>query len=154
MSSIFMEQAILEAKKGIEAGHGGPFGCVIEKQGKIIGVGHNRVLIDHDPTSHGEIVAIRDACKNLQSHDLQGCNLYTTAEPCPMCLGACLWANIDKIYYGCNRFDTENIGFRDNVFYEFLERQKDESSKKLLCLDHEDCLKLFAYYKSLEHKLY
>ena len=71
-----------------------------------------------------------------------------------MCLGACLWSNIDKIYYGCNRFETENIGFRDIVLYEFLERQKDESSKKLLCLDHEDCLKLFSYYKSLEHKLY
>ena len=153
MSSIFMEQAILEAKKGIEAGHGGPFGCVIENKGKIIGVGHNRVLIDHDPTSHGEIVAIRDACKKLQSHDLQGCNLYTTAEPCPMCLGACLWANIDKIYYGCSIEDNSIIGFRDGKF-DGIFGGRDKLPGLLEQIDREACLDLFQKYLSLEHTEY
>ena len=98
----YMKEAIEEAYIGIRSKHGGPFGCVIVKDGKIIGRGHNRVLLNKDATCHGEIEAIRDASSNIGSHDLSGAELYTTAAPCPMCKGAILWANIDKVYYGCN----------------------------------------------------
>ena len=115
----YMKMAIKEAEKGIDCGHGGPFGCVIVKDGKVIAKGHNEVLKKKDPTCHGEMMAIHKACKKLGTHDLTGCEAYTTGEPCPMCLAAILWANIDKVYYGCNIFDTEKIGFRDNKFYQF-----------------------------------
>ena len=115
----FMEAALQEAYEGIEKNHGGPFGAVVVKNGKIVGRGHNRVLYKKDPTCHGEMEAIRDACKNLGTHDLTGCQLYTTAEPCPMCLGGILWSNIQEVYFGCDRIDTDRIGFRDDVFYEY-----------------------------------
>ena len=102
----FMKIAISEARKGISAGHGGPFGCVIVKDGKIVGKGHNEVVKRNDPTCHGEVMAIRDACKNIGSFDLSGCDLYTTAEPCPMCAGAIMWANIKKVWYGWWGFFT------------------------------------------------
>ena len=140
----YMSEALKEAYEGIEKKHGGPFGCVIVKDGKIIGRGHNRVLLNHDPTCHGEMEAIRDACKNTGSHDLSGCELYTTAEPCPMCLGAILWANIGKVYYGCNVNDTDNIGFRDDKFYDYLKGDAD-----LLTLEEnerEECKRLFDKY--------
>ena len=106
----FMKEAVKEAYDGIKNGHGGPFGSVVVKNGEIIGRGHNRVLSEKDPTCHGEIMAIKDACKNLGSHDLTGCDIYTTAAPCPMCKGALLWANISKVYYGCTIEDTDKIG--------------------------------------------
>ena len=112
----FMLIAINEARKGIENGDGGPFGAVIVKNDEVIGVGHNRVLKNKDATCHGEMEAIRNASKNLNTFDLSGCVLYTTGEPCPMCLAACLWANIEKIYFGCSILDNERIGFRDNKF--------------------------------------
>lgn len=142
----YMQEAINEAYKGINNHEGGPFGTVIVKDGTIVGRGHNRVLAEHDPTCHGEIEAIRDACHNLGTHDLSGCELYTTAEPCPMCLGGILWANIKTIYYGCTRLDTAAIGFRDNAFYEYLDGQKD-----LLTLEEQDrqqCLNLFKQYSA------
>lgn len=148
----FMRMAIKEAKKGIESHHGGPFGAVIVKDGKVVGKGHNQVLKNNDPTCHGEIMAIHKACKNLKTFDLSGCELYTTGEPCPMCYAAILWANIDKVYYGCTIQDNENIGFRDKKFYEM---QKPEFRNKVVKeLDREKCLELFEYYNSLEHNLY
>ena len=113
-----MKIAIDEARTGITAGHGGPFGCVVVKDGKVVGSGHNEVIKQNDPTCHGEVMAIRDACNNLGTYDLSGCELYTTAEPCPMCRGAIMWSNIRKVYFGCNIADTDSIGFRDKVFYE------------------------------------
>ena len=95
----FMEMAIEEAKLGIVEGHGGPFGCVIVKDGVVVGKGHNEVIKNNDPTCHGEMMAIHDACKNLKTFNLKGCELYTTGEPCPMCFSAILWANIEKVYY-------------------------------------------------------
>jgi len=120
----YMKEAIKEAYYGIDKKHGGPFGAVVVKNGKIIGRGHNRVLKDNDPTCHGEIMAIRDACRKLNSFDLSNCVLYTTAEPCPMCKGAILWANISKVYYGCSIEDTDEIGFRDQKFYEDWENDE------------------------------
>ena len=102
-----MKEAVSEAYEGIKHGDGGPFGTVIVKDGKIVGRGHNRVIKNQDPTCHGEIEAIHDACKNLGTFDLSGCKLYTTSEPCPMCLGAILWANIDTVFQGCNISDAE-----------------------------------------------
>ena len=142
----YMSLAIEEAKKGIHGHHGGPFGAVVVKNGEVVGKGHNEVLKNADPTCHGEIMAIHDACRNLGTHDLSGCEIYTTGEPCPMCLGAILWANIGKVYYGCNVLDTDKIGFRDDVFYARFH------SRESVCeeLDREDCLKLYAEYLSLE----
>mgnify|MGYP002520219486 CR=1 FL=1 len=92
-----------------------PVGCVIVKDDVVIGKGHNQVVKNNDPTCHGEMMAIHKACKKINSFDLSGCVIYTTGQPCPMCLAAILWANIDKVYYGCNIIDTEDIGFRDNL---------------------------------------
>ena len=143
----FMKSAIEEAQKGIRKNHGGPFGCVIVKNNAIIGSGHNEVVLQNDPTCHGEMMAIRDACKRIGNFDLSGCDLYTTAEPCPMCLGAIRWSNIDHVYFGCNILDTEDIGFRDKQFYEAT-----DSSDFLHPLDREACLELFHEYKSIDHK--
>ena len=141
----FMKIAIDEAKNGINAGHGGPFGCVIVRNGKIIGKGHNEVVKNTDPTCHGEMMAIHNACKTIGSFDLSGCELYTTAEPCPMCRGAILWANISKVYYGCNISDTEAIGFRDKDFYS---NEYDISEE----LDRKECLEVFKEYKDIKMK--
>ena len=135
----FMYEAVKEAYKGVDNKHGGPFGCVIVKEGKIVGRGHNEVIKNKDCTCHGEIMAIRDACNNLDTFDLSGCELYTTSEPCPMCAGAIQWANIDKVYQGCDVKDAENIGFRDKRFYE-------EEWFETETLNREECLKLFDYY--------
>ena len=147
----FMKIAINEAKKGISNGHGGPFGAVIVKDGVIVGKGHNQVIKNNDPTCHGEMMAIHKACKKLNTFDLSGCEIYTTGEPCPMCLAAILWANISKVYYGCNIHDTADIGFRDSAFYDF---QKDEEKKKNFIgeLDRKACLKLYEQYKEIENR--
>jgi guanine deaminase len=144
----YMKIAIKEALKGIEKGDGGPFGAVIVKDGVVIAKAHNEVLKRNDATCHGEIMAIRKASKKLATFDLSGCEIYTTGEPCPMCLGAILWSNIDKIYYGCDVKDTEKIGFRDEKFYE-REKEKDTFMK---CIDREECLKLYKKYESQENK--
>lgn len=149
----FMNIAIAEAKEGISNRHGGPFGTVIVKDGKIVGRGHNRVLINKDPTAHGEINAIRDASRNLGTQDLSGCELYTTGEPCHMCLCACMWANISKIYYGCTIADNGRIGFRDERFDRIF-----GGREKLLTymeeLDRDKCLELFDEYMQTGHDLY
>ena len=149
----FMAEAIAEALDGIYKGHGGPFGSVIVKDGQIVGRGHNMVLANNDSTAHGEMTAIRDAEKSLGTYDLTGCTLYTTGEPCPMCLYACLWANIDKVYYGCTINDNAKIGFRDE---EFDNRSGGRESFKdyLECIDREACLELFEMYNELGHDVY
>ena len=152
MNKEFMQIAIEEAKKGICAGHGGPFGAVIVKDGKIVGRGHNMVVKNNDPTCHGEVAAIRDACKNLKTFDLKGAKIYTTSEPCPMCLGAVLWANIDKVYYGCTIDENDKIGFRDEKFYDYLSISTDKMNSKMQQLGHEECLKLFNEYMKISNK--
>ena len=143
----FMKIAVDEARTGINAGHGGPFGCVIVRNGEIVGQGHNEVVKQKDPTCHGEIMAIRNACKEMGTFDLSGCELYTTAEPCPMCRGAILWANIRRVYYGCNISDTDSIGFRDKAFYEGEHDFFEE-------LDRKECLELFREYQDIRNKKY
>ena len=143
----FMREAVHEAYEGIDNKHGGPFGCVIVKDGKIVGRGHNEVIRNQDCTCHGEIMAIKDACNNLDTFDLSGCELYTTSEPCPMCAGAIQWANIAHVYQGCNVKDAESIGFRDKRFYEadwFMTET----------IDRDECLTLFEYYKKTNPQNY
>ena len=149
----FMTAAISEALEGIYNGDGGPFGCVIVKDGKIVGKGHNMVLTNNDSTAHGEITAIRNAEKSLKTFDLTGCDLYTTGEPCPMCLYAIMWARIDKVYYGCTIEDNAEIGFRDEEL-DNLAGGREAMEDFLICIDREACLELFDVYKDLDHEIY
>ena len=116
---------------------------VIVKNGEVVGKGHNQVVKNNDSTCHGEMMAIRDACRKTGNFDLSGCELYTTGEPCPMCFGAILWANISKVFYGCNIKDTEKIGFRDRRFYEDSEKIKAELFEEN---GREECLELYRKY--------
>ena len=116
----YMRIAIEEAEENLKSKDGGPFGACVVKDGKIVGRGRNKVLKSHDPTSHAEVNAIRDASKNLGTHDLSGCEIYTSSYPCPMCLGAIIWANINKVYYANTKEDAENIGFRDDCIYQYI----------------------------------
>lgn len=149
----YMQMAIAEAREGIRQGHGGPFGCVIVKDGVVLAKAHNRVLKNHDATAHGEIMAIRQAGEALGTHDLAGCTLYTTGEPCHMCLCAILWANISKVYYGCSIADNARIGFRDEHF-DGLFGGRDRLGDLLTEMDREECLHLFDEYNQMNHKEY
>ncbi|HJW28887.1 MAG TPA: nucleoside deaminase [Saprospiraceae bacterium] len=120
METRFMQEAFQVAREGMDRSEGGPFGCVIVKNGVIIGRGHNRVIATNDPTAHAEVEAIREACRTLQSFQLEGCEIYTTCEPCPMCLGAIYWARPSKVYYASTRMDAAQIGFDDKFIYDQL----------------------------------
>ena len=126
---------------------GGPFGACIVKNGKIIGRGSNHVLNNNDPTAHAEIMAIRNACQNIESYDLSDCQIYTSCYPCPMCLSAIIWANIKKVYYGNTKEDAANIGFRDDFMYDFIKKLNDGSNDnkilELECIDREETIKTF-----------
>lgn len=149
----FMQQAIEAARLGIYNGHGGPFGAVIVKKGQVIASGHNQVVSNNDPTCHGEMDAIRKACAKLNTFDLSGCEIYTTGEPCNMCLTACMWANLDKIYYGCTIADNAIIGFRDEKFDNIF-GGRDKLKDLLEEVDREACLKLFEEYGRLDKTMY
>lgn len=145
----FMKAAIEEARKGINARHGGPFGAVIVKDGRIIARGHNTVIKNGDCTEHGEMNAIRNACKQLGTFDLSGCEMYTTGQPCPMCYSAIKWANIDKIYYGCNYEDTAKIGFKDNFIRDAIVEGIDKDCEEV---DRDDCLELYKEWLDIPDK--
>lgn len=151
----FMEAAIAEAREGINNGDGGPFGAVVVKDGEIVASGHNRVLKNNDSTCHGEIDAIRKAEAKLKTYDLSGCEIYTTSEPCPMCLAAIMWANISKVYYGCTLDDNEKIGFRDEKFDEMMGGRAGLPEGFLEERDREDCLAVFDEYNNMKnHTIY
>ncbi len=150
----FMEMAIEEARAGIMAGDGGPFGAVIVKDGEVIAMGHNRVLSNNDSTCHGEIDAIRRAEQKLETYDLAGCEIYTTGEPCPMCLAAVMWANIEKVYYGCTLEDNAEIGFRDEKFDKLMGERANLPEGLLEEKDRELCLELFDEYKRMGETIY
>lgn len=116
-----MKLAIGLATQGMREGKGGPFGCLIVKDGEIVGKGYNSVLATNDPTAHAEIEAIRDGCRNLNSFLLEGCEVYTSCEPCPMCLGAIYWARPDKVYYACTQSDAAEAGFDDQFIYKEID---------------------------------
>lgn len=134
---------------------GGPFGAIIVKDNSVISLESNSVLSSHDPTAHAEINAIRAAGKVLRTHDLSGCELYTTCYPCPMCLSAIIWANIKKVYYGCTSQDAANIGFRDDFIYKFIESGRSDNSVLDLTEIHRDvCLPLFSKYTANLGEIY
>ena len=136
---------------------GGPFGACIVKNDEIIGKGSNHVLSNNDPTAHAEIMAIRDACKNINSYDLSECVLYTTCYPCPMCLSAIIWSNIKKVYYGNTKEDAKNIGFRDDYIYDFIKQLKegenDSNTLSLECIDREETIKTFNEFIEKKDKI-
>src|SRR3954468_14615904 len=148
----FMLAAIALAMKGVEANEGGPFGAVVVKNGVIIGRGNNQVTIANDPTAHAEVVAIRDACNNIKSFRLEGCIIYTSCEPCPMCLGAIYWAHIEKIFYACTKKDAAEIGFDDAFIYEELPLPLSARKIKSISLNRDEGLKAFVAWNVKEDK--
>ena len=141
-----MQEAIALSKTGMENNDGGPFGCVIVKGNEIIGRGNNKVLCNNDPTAHAEITAIRDACKNLSSFQLEGCEIYSSCEPCPMCLGAIYWARPAIIYYANNREDAANINFDDSMIYEEMKADIADRKIPMVSLSREKALKIFQQW--------
>lgn len=132
----YLDEAFNEAFHSVRNNMGGPFGAVVVMDGKVIGRGGNRVSSTNDPTAHAEIVAIRDACRNINNFDLAGAVIYATCEPCPMCLSAIYWANIRKVYYSLTRTDAESIGFRDNHIYEELNLLPGERKTSFIHVHH------------------
>ena len=148
----FMQEAIALSKKGIDNNHGGPFGCVIVKDDVIVGRGNNKVTSTNDPTAHAEVVAIRDACKYLDTFQLDGCEVYTSCEPCPMCLGAIYWARPKVIYFANNRQDAANIGFDDSMIYDEMTAKIEDRRIPILSLGREEALKVFKEWANKEDK--
>lgn len=148
----FMKQASENAQSNVGTQIGGPFGCVIVKDGQTIASSKNHVLKNNDPTAHGEIMTIRQACKKLGTYDLSGCELYTNAYPCPMCLGAIIWSNIKTVYYGNTAKDAKEIGFRDDFIYKFLDGHcKDKGVLDLQQHDRAMTIKAFNKFNKDEH---
>lgn len=139
----FMIEAIRLSKMGMDNNEGGPFGCVIVKGDKIVGRGWNQVLLTNDPTAHAEVTAIRDACNNLGTFQLDGCEIYTSCEPCPMCMGAIYWARPDRVYFANTRSDAARIGFDDSMIYEELTAPLDERKIEIRCLGRDHALPVF-----------
>ena len=148
----YMKRANELAKYSMDNNKGGCFGSVIVKDGVIVGEGYNTVTSDNDPTRHGEINAIKNTCKNMSTFDLSGCELYTSAYPCPMCLGAIMWANIKTVYYGATAQDTGNIGFRDDFMYEWL-NNKNEDSLRLIEMDRKECVEVQQMWLDKDDKI-
>jgi len=148
----FMRAAIQLAEEGMHANSGGPFGAVVVKDGKIIGKGYNRVTSNNDPTAHAEILAIREACANLGSFQLDDCVIYTSCEPCPMCLGAIYWARPKKVFYACTREDAASANFDDQFIYDELEVKIEDRKVSFENIVRDEGLHLFEYWKNKTDK--
>ncbi|MGV1100164.1 nucleoside deaminase [Thiovibrio sp. JS02] len=153
MHEKFMTEAILLAEEKIPHAEGGPFAAIIVKENRVIGRGWNRVIAGNDPTAHAEIVAIRDACARLHTHDLTGCALYVNCEPCPMCLAAAYWAGITAIYYAATREDAAAIGFADAHIYQEFSRPHPEKQIPLTQLMRDKALPALAHWNSLPDRI-
>lgn len=147
----FMREAIRLSIENVKNG-GGPFGAVIVKDGRIIATGTNRVTANNDPTAHAEVSAIREACLKLDTFDLSGCEIYTSCEPCPMCLGAIYWAHLDRIYYGNNKADAAAIGFDDSFIYDELALPRENRKKAMEELLPEEAIAAFRLWRDTEDK--
>jgi len=152
MKNKFMARAIELSIESVNTG-GGPFGSVIVKDEKIIAEGFNKVTSTNDPTAHGEIVAIRKACKNLNNFNLSGCELYSTCEPCPMCLSAIYWAHIDKVYYANTRDDAKKIDFDDSLIYSELLKNVKIRKIPMAQMMREEALKAFELWDKKTDKV-
>lgn len=148
----FMQEAIDLSMRGIESNEGGPFGCIIVKDDVVVGRGNNKVTSTNDPTAHAEVVAIRDACKNLNSFQLDGCEVYTSCEPCPMCLGAIYWARPKVIYFANNREDAAQAGFDDSMIYEEMAADIHTRKIPIRTLGRDEALKVFTQWKEKSDK--
>lgn len=149
----YMEFADELSKQNLLTNNGGPFGAVVVKNGVIVGTGNNHVLANNDPTAHAEVMAIRNACENLNTYDLTDCELYTSCYPCPQCLSAIIWANIKKVYYGNTKEDAADIGFRDDMIYKYL--KDPENHKDVLELeqmDRDHTIQAFEEFKNKQDK--
>jgi guanine deaminase len=153
LDEYFMRYAISLAQNGITDGRGGPFGCVVVKNGEIVGEGCNEVTSTNDPTAHAEIVAIRNACRNLDSFQLDGCTIYTSCEPCPMCLGAIYWARPEKMFYACTRTDAANVGFDDDFIYEEIALPIEERHIESISLLRDEGLTVFQNWADKTDKI-
>lgn len=149
----FMREAIRLSIENMRSGKGGPFGAVIVKDGKIIARGVNQVTSSNDPTAHAEVVAIREACKELNSFQLDGCEIYTSCEPCPMCLGAIYWARPDKMYYANTKIDAANIGFDDQFIYEEIDLPLPNRKLKCEQLLNEEAIIAFKEWSEKQDKI-
>ena len=148
----FMLTAIRLAQTGVDAERGGPFGAVVVKDGEIIGEGYNCVTSTNDPTAHAEIVAIRNACQKLNSFQLEDCVIYTSCEPCPMCLGAIYWARPKQIFFACTREDAAHIGFDDQFIYEEIERPIEARHIKSINFLRDEGLTVFKHWANKSGK--
>ena len=153
----YMKIAKKLANDNLKTNAGGPFGACVVKNGKIIGKGSNNVLKNNDPTAHAEIMAIREACKNINSYDLNGCEIYTSCYPCPMCLSAIIWANIKVVYYGNTKEDATKIGFRDDFIYNYIDNlsknNQDNSVLELKCIDRNETIEEFNKFANKNNKI-
>lgn len=149
----FMLRAIELSQKNVESGAGGPFGAVIVKEGQIISEGWNQVTSSNDPTAHAEVVAIRLACKNLSTFDLEGCSIYTSCEPCPMCLSAIYWARIDKIYFANSKQDAAKIQFDDDFIYQEIPKKHEHRKIEMVQLLRDEALKVFTIWANKADKI-
>ena len=152
MKNEFMKKAIDLSVESVNNG-GGPFGCIIVKDNKIISEGSNKVTSTNDPTAHGEIVAIREACINLNNFSLNGCELYSNCEPCPMCLAAIYWARIDKIYYANTRQDAQKIDFDDSLIYSELKKNISERKIPMIQMMREEAMQAFELWDKKKDKI-
>ena len=152
MKNKFMQRAIELSIESINSG-GGPFGSIVAKDNEIISEGMNRVTVNNDPTAHGEITAIRQACKKLNTFDLTGYELYTNCEPCPMCLSAIYWSHIDKVYYANTRDDAHKIDFLDPVIYTELQKSNEEKKIQMVQMMREEGLKAFKIWDKKADKI-
>ncbi len=151
-NSKFILRAIELSIKSIK-NQGGPFGSVVVKEGKIIAEGFNKVTSNNDPTAHGEIVAIREACKKLNTFNLKGCDLYSSCEPCPMCLSAIYWSHIDRIFYANTREDAKDIDFDDSLIYTEISKDKNNRQIKMVQMHREEALEAFKIWKNKDDKI-
>lgn len=146
---FFMNKAVDNADNS----DGGPSGAVIVKNNEIISNGNNKVTIENDPSAHAEIVAIRNACKKLNTFNLDGCVIYTSCEPCPMCLSACYWTRLNKIYYSNTRVDAANIGFSDEFIYDELNKTDDKKTLPIVKIDNKNAIKTFERWNNNVNKV-
>lgn len=154
MHETYLQQAIELAVDNVKSGSGGPYGAVVVKNGHLLAAGSNKVARNLDPTAHAEIMAIRQACQKLNDFRLQGCILYTSCEPCPMCLGAIYWARLEKVYFACNRRDAAAAGFDDGFIYDEIFLPPSERRIAMLQLNLPDALRPFAAWAENRNKVF
>ncbi|HEX9615477.1 MAG TPA: nucleoside deaminase [Bacteroidota bacterium] len=153
MQDNFMKEAIELSRKNIREGKGGPFGAIIVRNGIVVARGANRVTSDNDPTAHAEILAIREACRSLKTFQLSDCELYSSCEPCPMCLGAIYWARLKQVYFANTRSDAARIGFDDDFLYREINVPHAARKIPIVRVEHEEAINVFEEWERMENKI-